>query len=146
MPAAAASSVGVMLLSLHNANFNASPNVCELANALPWPEAHNANMERQKNHLRDWREFREMTQEQLADAVGTDKGVISLLESGSRGLSDKWLRRLAPVLRTTPGHLLDHDPNDLPTDIIDIWSAIDERDKETAKRVLESFRKTGTSD
>lgn len=87
-----------------------------------------------------------MTQEQLADAVGTDKGVISLLESGLRGLSGKWLRRLAPVLETTPGHLLDHDPNDLPTDIIDIWSSIDERDRETAKRVLESFRRTGTQD
>jgi transcriptional regulator with XRE-family HTH domain len=82
-----------------------------------------------------------MTQEQLADAVGTDKGVISLLESGARGLSDKWLRRLAPILKTSAGHLLDHDPNDLPTDIIDIWASIPERDKGTAKRVLESFRK-----
>lgn len=87
-----------------------------------------------------------MTQEQLADAIGTDKGVISLLESGGRGLSDKWLRKLAPVLRTTAGHLLDNDPSDLPTDIIDIWSHIDERDRDTAKRVLESFRRTGTAD
>jgi transcriptional regulator with XRE-family HTH domain len=84
-----------------------------------------------------------MTQEQLAIAVGTDKGVISLLESGSRGLSDKWLRRLAPILETSPGHLLDHDPENLPTDIIDIWSRIADDDKPTAKRVLESFRKTG---
>jgi transcriptional regulator with XRE-family HTH domain len=84
-----------------------------------------------------------MTQEQLAVAVGTDKGVISLLESGSRGLSDKWLRRLAPILETSPGHLLDHDPENLPTDIIDIWSRIADDDKPTAKRVLESFRKTG---
>lgn len=95
------------------------------------------------NYLKAWREFRKMTQQELAEAVGTDKGVISLLESGNRGLSDKWLRRLAPILETTPGHLLDHDPEDLPTDIIEIWSHIDERDKETAKRVLESFRKAG---
>jgi transcriptional regulator with XRE-family HTH domain len=98
------------------------------------------------NHLRAWREFRTMTQEQLADKVGTDKGVISLLESGARGLSDKWLRRLAPILGTTPGHLLDHDPKDLDTDIIDLWANIAERDKATARRVLESFRRTGTSD
>lgn len=102
--------------------------------------------DRLPNHLRAWREFRKMTQEQLADRVGTDKAVISLLESGARGLSDKWLRRLAPVLQTSAGHLLDHDPSDLPTDIIDIWESIDERDKETAKRVLESFRRTGTHD
>ena len=105
---------------------------------------HTANMpDGPENYLRAWREFRKMTQEQLADAVGTDKGVISLLESGSRGLSPKWLRRLAPVLQTTPGHLLDHDPNSLPTDILEIWASIDERDKPTAQRVLESFRKAG---
>lgn len=84
-----------------------------------------------------------MTQEQLADAVGTDKGVISLLESGNRGLSDKWLRRLAPILKTKPGHLLDHDPNDLDSDVIEIWAEIAERDRPTALRVLRSFR-TGT--
>lgn len=87
-----------------------------------------------------------MTQEQLATAVGTDKGVISLLESGARGLSDKWLRRLAPVLETTPGHLLDHDPNELDNDIIDIWAHIDIRDRGQAARVLRSFMKTGTDD
>jgi transcriptional regulator with XRE-family HTH domain len=136
-----------MLASLHNANYNASEKVCVIADDFGWPEWQCANMADQpRNHLRAWREFRKMTQEQLADAVGTDKGVISLLESGARGLSDKWLRRLAPVLETTPGYLLDHAPDDLPTDIIDIWSHIPDRDKATARRVLESFSRTGTND
>lgn len=87
-----------------------------------------------------------MTQEELAAKVGTSKSVISDLENEKRGLSSKWLRRLSPVLNTTAGHLLDHDPESLPTDIIDIWSRIDERDRETARRVLESFDRTGTND
>lgn len=114
-----------------------------------WPMSHNANMETDKNEgpnfLGAWRRFRKMTQEELADAVGTTKAVISLLESGHRPLSAKWLRKLAPVLKTTPGHLLDHDPEHLPTDIIDIWGAIEERERPRALRVLESFR-TGTDD
>jgi transcriptional regulator with XRE-family HTH domain len=85
-----------------------------------------------------------MTQQELADALGTAKSVISDLERGVVQLNDKWLRRLAPVLETQPGHLLDYDPADLDTDIIDIWGKIDERDRETARRVLESFRRTGT--
>lgn len=97
------------------------------------------------NYLRAWRKFRQMSQQQLADAVDTTVGVISHLEAGERALSAKWLRRLAPVLKTTPGHLLEHDPENLPTDIIDIWSRIEERDRTTALRVLESFR-TGTDD
>jgi transcriptional regulator with XRE-family HTH domain len=101
--------------------------------------------EKLPHYLKEWREFREMTQDELADVVGTSKSVISDLERGRLRLSDKWLRRLAPALRTNAGHILDSDPNDIDTDILDIWAAIDERDKATALRVLESFRKTGTS-
>lgn len=97
------------------------------------------------NYLGEWRRFRRMTQEELADKVGTTKAVISLLESGQRPLSAKWLRKIAPVLETTPGHLLDHDPESLPSDVLDIWSAISERERPRALRVLESF-KTGTND
>jgi transcriptional regulator with XRE-family HTH domain len=98
------------------------------------------------NHLKAWREHRDMTQEQLAEKVGTSANMIHYLETGERGLSAKWLRRLAPALNTSPGHLLEHDPKDVPTDILDIWAAIDERDRKTAIRVLESFSKTGTGD
>lgn len=101
--------------------------------------------ERSPNHLRAWRKHRRMTQQQLADAAGTAKSVISDLERGVVQLSDKWLRRLAPILKTQPGYLLDYDPEDLNTDIIDIWSHIDERDREQAVRVLRSFVKTGTN-
>jgi transcriptional regulator with XRE-family HTH domain len=97
------------------------------------------------NYLGAWRRFREMSQEELADRIGTTKAVISLLESGQRPLSAKWLRKLAPVLDTTPGYLLDHHPASLPSDVMDIWSAIDERDKPRALRALEVF-KTGTHD
>lgn len=130
-----------MLASLHNANRMARRNVSIIADDFGWPLLHGANMDsdRPPNHLRAWREYKKMTQEQLANAIGTDKAVISLLESGSRGLSDKWLRKLAPVLGTTPGYLLDHDPNKLPADIIDIWDHIDESDRPTALRILKGF-------
>lgn len=94
-----------------------------------------------KHFLVEWREFRQMTQEQLAVAVGTDKSVISLLESGDRGLSDKWARRLAPPLRTTPGAILDHNPNDTDTSIIELWLSVPEEDRPTALRMLKSLRR-----
>lgn len=94
-----------------------------------------------RNHLRAWREFRRMTQVQLANAAGTKGSVISLLESGDRRLSDKWLRKLAPALLTTPGHLLDHDPEDVPTDLMEIWADIPEDRRAQAILVLNTFRK-----
>ncbi len=86
-----------------------------------------------------------MTQARLAEAVGTTGAVISLLEAGERGLSDKWLRRLAPVLGTRPGHLLEVDPNDVSTDILDIWADIPEDRREQARDVLMAFRRKDES-
>lgn len=104
-----------------------------------------ANMaDEERNYLKAWREFRRMKQEELAEAIGTTKAVISLLENEKRPLSSKWLRKLAEALDTQPGHILDHDPNELPSDVFDIWSRIDQRDREQAARVLRSFDKTGT--
>ena len=94
----------------------------------------------QRNFLRAWREHRRMTQAKLAEAVGTTGAVISLLESGDRGLSDKWLRLLAPVLGTRPGHLLEVDPADVSTDILDIWADIPEERRQQARNVLATFR------
>ncbi len=83
-----------------------------------------------------------MTQAKLAEAVGTTGAVISLLESGDRGLSDKWLRRLAPVLGTRPGHLLEVDPNEAPSDILDIWEDIPEERRDQARSILNTFRRS----
>ena len=94
-----------------------------------------------ENKLRLWREYREMTQEELAEAIGTTAAVISLLESGKRRLSLKWLLKLAPALKTTPGFLIDHDPNDLPTDVMEIWADIPEQQQEQAIAILRTFAK-----
>lgn len=85
-----------------------------------------------------------MTQEQLASAVETTGAVISLLESGDRQLSPKWLRRLAPALGTTPGFLLDHDPHSLPTEFLDVIANIPDDRREQALEVLTTFTRTGT--
>ena len=109
---------------------------------MPRKKQKRAN-QRPAHYLREWREFREMTQEQLAGAVGTNASVISLLEDGKRRLSDKWLSRFAPVLRTSRGWILDHDPDSLPTDILEVWATIPENAKAQALDILQTFRKKG---
>lgn len=95
------------------------------------------------NHLKAWRLFRRMTQDTLAEKLEppTSGSVIANLENGDRGLSDKWLRRLAPVLGTTPGFLLDHDPNDLDTDFLDAIAEIPKESRDQALAVLRTFRR-----
>lgn len=91
------------------------------------------------NHLRAWRKLRGLTQEQLAEAVGTTKAVIGNLENGERGLSSKWLKLLAPALGTRPGFLLDYAPSELPTDILDLWARVPMEQRQLAREVLERF-------
>lgn len=97
------------------------------------------------NHLRAWREFRKLTQEELAEKIGTTGAVISLLESGARGLSDKWLRKLAPVLNTRPGFLMEFDPHDADLSILEAIVDVAPERKNEALQILRVF-KTGTND
>ncbi len=112
---------------------------------MPPTSSHNAWMDHvpfqtpNANFLSAWRRHRGMTQEQLAEAIDTTPGVISLLESGQRKLSPKWLRKLAPVLNTTPGFILDIDPDEMPTDVLDVWSSIPEASRDQALAVLKTF-------
>lgn len=98
------------------------------------------------NYLREWRKFRGMTQQELAAAVETNANMIQYLESGERGLSAKWLRRLAPVLDTTSGMILDHNPYDLDSDIIEIWATASNREKRQIADVAKAIMRTGTDD
>jgi DNA-binding XRE family transcriptional regulator len=135
---------------LHNANLDARAFVCETDNDYPVPFLQTNPMAKKKktrkqadephHYLAAWREFRGKTQEQLGAEVGTNKSVISLIESGQRGLSDKWRRRLAPALKTSPGWL-DYDPNNLPSDILEIWPAVPEHMREQAIDILRTFVK-----
>lgn len=81
------------------------------------------------NNLKAWREYRDLSQAELADKVGTNANMISYLETGERGLSLKWLRRLAPALDTNVGMLAQYDPNDLSEDLIEIWATVSIREQ-----------------
>jgi transcriptional regulator with XRE-family HTH domain len=97
-----------------------------------------------KNYLRQWREFRKMSQDDLAEKAETTKSVISLLENEKRPLSSKWLRRFAVILETQPGHILDVDPNEIDNNIIDIWATLSKTDRQQAAKILRTFKATGT--
>jgi transcriptional regulator with XRE-family HTH domain len=98
------------------------------------------------NYLREWRKFRGLTQAMLAELVGTNANMVQYLESGERGLSAKWLRKLAPALDTTSGMILDHDPNDLDSDIIEIWATASNREKRQLASLARVIVKDGTHD
>lgn len=160
MPAAEASAEGrgVSTIAEHSqiAIKFASPEYRKSGADIPGRRSHIAYMDDAEeknggpNHLRAWMRYKGMTGVQLAEALGGNvtAGMISDLANSKRQLSAKWLRRLAPVLGTTPGHLLDHDPEILPTDILEVWlGATAEQRRQLAalaKVVVETSSATGT--
>lgn len=99
-----------------------------------------------KNHpghfLAEWRAFRNMTGEQLAEAADMSVASISQIETGKQGFSMKSLNKIAKALSTDPASLLARDP----TDAQNFWSIAERisRAPPEAKRaaiaVLDSFQ------
>ena len=150
MSALAASSVGesaMPLVCTRQTDSQDSPTVlvCSPLDDYFLGRLHNANVvQENRNHLSKWRMKRGLTQEELADKVGTTKSVVSLLENELRPLSSKWLRLFADALKTTPGRILDIDPDEVSAEMLEAWDSMKQGDRARAIRVLRSL--TGTHD
>lgn len=90
------------------------------------------------NYIQAWREHRGFTQEQLAEKLDTSASQISMLEAGERGLTARWLRRLAEALDTTAGNLLDYPPGE-GAEIFDLWQHADLQERRQLSKVAEAI-------
>jgi transcriptional regulator with XRE-family HTH domain len=77
-----------------------------------------------RHYVKQWREYRGLTQEQLAERVGRSRGLISQIESGTTELTEEMIYALAEAFRHTPGDVFRVDPTKegLVVDITDALS------------------------
>lgn len=95
-----------------------------------------------RHYLKEWREYRGLTQQQLADRLDTGKDQISRWESGKRGMSAEVLAALAEALQLSePGQIF-HDPAQPSADEL-LRNATPEQ-RRAAFTVIEALMKTGT--
>lgn len=66
--------------------------------------------ERPRHYVREWRKFRDLSQEQLAERIGKTHGAISQLERGLTDYTQGMLEALAYALSCEPADLLQRDP------------------------------------
>lgn len=96
-------------------------------------------------YLKQWRIHRDLSQQKLADRIGTSKGYISELERGKRRYNQDLLEALAYALMCEPADLLIRDP--LKEDAIwSIWETVADVDKPRVIAMIKAFStdKTGT--
>lgn len=101
---------------------------------------------RKRHFLKEWRRYRGLTQEQLAERIDTSASTISQLETGKQGYTQRTLEELALALATEPASLLAENPADGG----DVWRLL-ERLRQlspTARRqaltILDALSDTGT--
>lgn len=139
-----------MAICLQNAKFFASRELCILPNDPDAGALQNAKMELpdlpNENFVAAWREKKGLTQAELAEAIETTGSVVSLLEAGKRQLSPKWLRRIASALQVPVGYLLEHHPDELPGDVLEVWATVPDSKREDALNMLRALApRTGTA-
>jgi transcriptional regulator with XRE-family HTH domain len=93
-----------------------------------------------ENLLRTWREYRGLTQEELAKRAKLPTQTIADLESQPTPLSTKWLNRLAPCLDTRAGYLLSHDPETVAPETIETFGAIPKDRRGQVLEILKTFK------
>ena len=71
---------------------------------------------RRRHFIKEWREFRGLTQQQLADKIGTTKTSISRIEDLTTGYTQDFLEACADALGTHPAKLLSRAPTDADAD------------------------------
>jgi len=70
--------------------------------------------------IRQWRHYRGLTLETVAERIDMTPGLVSLVERGLRGYTQDTVEALASAMRTDPAALLTRDPTD-PNAIWGIW-------------------------
>lgn len=98
---------------------------------------------RRQTFLRQWREYRSLTQDDLAERLGTSKASISRIEAGQQAYTQDFLEACADALRTDPASLLMRNPTDEEA-VWSLWDKAKVGDRKMIENIVRSVIKTGT--
>lgn len=101
---------------------------------------------RRRHHfIKQWREHRELTQDQLAERLFVSKATISRIEGGTQSYTQDFLEACAEALRTEPASLIMRDPTNEDA-IWSLWDRAEQGQRQEIERFAEFLvrPKTGT--
>lgn len=110
-------------------------------------------MSENRIYFKEWRKYRGLTQQQVADALGSSSGYVSDLENQKRRYNQDHLEALAELFGCATADLLavnpleDEDDNTDPDlkAIIDIWEYIPQQSRKAARRMSVSLAERAAS-
>ena len=96
-----------------------------------------------RTFIRQWREHRGLTLEQLADRIETTHATLSRIERGLQPYSQPLLEALAEALMTDEASLLMRDPSD-PDGIWSVWDNARPGERKMIVDIARTLVKTGS--
>jgi len=96
----------------------------------------------QKQFIREWRQHRNLTQEQLAERMGIARSYVSHVEKGKRRYDQLFLEAAADALSCRPWDLIERPPGAIDL-IRDALEGVPEEDRPKIIKIIQAF-KTGT--
>lgn len=96
-----------------------------------------------KTYIREWRKYRDLTLEKLADRIEMTPSHLSMLERGERAYTQETLESLAEALRTDAASLLTRNPADEDA-IWSIWDTAKPGEKRLIVDIAKTVVRTGT--
>jgi len=113
------------------------------AHALVAYSCDRLSMAKRPHYIREWRKHRGLTQDQLAERIGMDKGYLSKIETGKRRYDQPFLEAAATVLQCEPADLIIRDPSD-PDGIWSIWDSLRPVERQQVVEIAKTLKRTGT--
>lgn len=98
---------------------------------------------RRRTFIKQWREYRELTQDDLAERLYTSKASISRIENGSQAYTQDFLEACAEALQTDPASLLMRDPSDDEA-VWSLWDKAKVGERQLIENIVRTVVKTGT--
>lgn len=102
-----------------------------------------SSMAKRPHYIKEWRKHRGMTQDQLAERIGIDKGYLSKIENGKRRYDQPFLEAAAEALQCAPADLIMRDPSD-PDGIWSVWDDLKPVERNQVVEIAKTLKRTGT--
>lgn len=103
---------------------------------MPKRIAHTGSQQHRRHFIRQWREYRGLTQDQLAERLDTSKASISRIENFKQPYTQDLLEALADALMCEPADLIMRDPTREDA----IWSIYDQLEPAQRNEAIDFMR------
>jgi transcriptional regulator with XRE-family HTH domain len=90
------------------------------------------------NFIAQWRRYRGLTQDELAELMGVSKPTVSKIERSGQPYNQHFLEACAEALECEPADLLSRMPDDVGL-IWQIWEGIPKERRRQAAEILRTF-------